>query len=82
MLRFMDRTTPSTLTLTVELQLEREAFTGRAQDDLGADRAFSGWLGLIAAIDELIDTAPERFRARLRDELAAGSDERGAQTSC
>ncbi|HST43127.1 MAG TPA: hypothetical protein VLK58_26615 [Conexibacter sp.] len=73
----MDRPTPLTLTLTVQLHLDEDAFTGRALDDLGADREFSGWLGLIAALDELIDTAP----ARSRDNDAA-SEERGVETSC
>lgn len=76
MLRIMDQPTPLTLTLTVQLELGDDAFTGRALDDLGADREFSGWLGLIAALDELIDTAP----ARTRDDAAP--DERGVETSC
>jgi hypothetical protein len=82
MLRNMDRTTPTTLTLTVALQLEQDSFTGSARDDLGAAREFSGWLGLIAAIDELIDTAPARMRDGLLDEQAARHDERGVETSC
>jgi hypothetical protein len=60
----MDRPTPLTLTLTVELQLTDDAFTGRASDDLGAERDFHGWLGLIAALDELVDTAPARSRTQ------------------
>ncbi len=60
----MDRPTPLTLTLTVELQLTDDAFTGRARDDLGAERDFHGWLGLIAALDELVDTAPARSRTQ------------------
>jgi hypothetical protein len=74
----MDRQKPTTLTLTVQLQLDDDTFTGRAGDDLGADREFSGWLGLIAAIDELIDTAP----ARSRDRDTSSNDERGVETSC
>lgn len=82
MLRNMDRPTPITLTLTVRLQLDDEAFTGRADDDLGGGRDFSGWLGLIAALDELIDTAPARSRDPRDDDPDAASDERGAATSC
>jgi hypothetical protein len=83
MLRIMDRPTPLSLTLTVQLQLGDDAFTGRALDDLGADREFSGWLGLIAAIDELIDTAPARSRKPDDpDDPDAASDERGVETSC
>jgi len=86
MLPAMDRTTPTTLTITVELQLGADAFTGHASDHLGAARDFSGWLGLIAAMDELIDTAQARLRegqpAVQRDDQAARHDERGAETSC
>lgn len=84
MLCNMDRPTPLTLTLTVQLQLDEDAFTGRALDDLGADREFSGWLGLIAAIDELIDTAPARSRDERdhHEDTDAASDERGVETSC
>lgn len=81
MLLAMDRTTPTTLTLTVELRLEQDAFHGHAQDDLGAAREFSGMLGLIAAIDELIETAPARSRDGSHPDQA-GSDQRGTETSC
>ena len=74
-LQLMDRPTPLTLTLTVELQLTDDAFSGRARDDLGGERDFHGWLGLIAALDELVDTAP----ARSRDEEG---EPRDLETSC
>jgi hypothetical protein len=70
MLLNMDRTT---LTLTVELELDDEAFSGRASDDLGASRQFTGWLGLIASIDDIIGTATARSREQR-------SDERGTET--
>lgn len=54
MLRNMDRTT---LTLTVEIELDEDAFRGIASDDRGASRQFSGWLGLIASIDDMIGSA-------------------------
>jgi hypothetical protein len=38
--------------LTVEVTFDAEPIEGRVSDDAGAvDRAFSGWLGLMAAIE-------------------------------
>lgn len=73
MLRNMDRTT---LTLTVEIELDDDAFKGVASDDHGTSRPFSGWLGLIASIDEMVGAAS----ARSHDQQ---SDPRGAEApSC
>lgn len=92
MLRLMDRPTPTKLTLTVQLQLDADSFSGRADDDLGAGREFSGWLGLIAALDELIVSAPGRrghggpHDDGSDDDSDSHSDaspgERGVETSC
>jgi hypothetical protein len=86
MLRLMDRPAATQLTLTLQLQLDADGFAGRADDDLGAGRAFSGWLGLIAALDELIDTAPARRREQRErdrpDDSDASPGERGVETSC
>lgn len=88
MLRLMDRPTPTKLTLTVQLQLDADSFSGRADDDLGTGREFSGWLGLIAALDELIVGAPERrgHGGPHDDDGDNHSDaspgERGMETSC
>jgi hypothetical protein len=60
----MDRTR---LTLTVELELDDDAFSGCASDDAGARRQFSGWLGLIASIDDMIAAATERSREQRDD---------------
>lgn len=85
----MDRPTATQLTLTVQLQLDADSFAGRADDDLGAGREFSGWLGLIAVLDELIDTAPARRREQLErggpdsdSNSDASPGERGVETSC
>jgi hypothetical protein len=52
----------ATTTITLELELAGDWFTGRATDQTGAGRSFSGWLGLIAAIDELAqDGSVERI---------------------
>lgn len=94
MLRLMDRPPPTRLTLTVQLQLDADSFTGRADDDRGAGRDFSGWLGLIAALDELIERAPGRQDERDQqpggphrsddsdDPSDASPGERGVETSC
>lgn len=68
MLRNMDRTT---LTLTVEIELDDDAFRGCASDDQGASRQFSGWLGLIASIDDMISAATERSRDQRTDQRGA-----------
>ena len=90
MLRLMDRPTPTRLTITVQLELDADSFSGRADDDRGAGREFSGWLGLIAALDELIEGADPRGEQvggpRGNDDSDSPSDagpgERGVETSC
>lgn len=46
------------VTITLELHQAGEALGGRASDGVG-EREFSGWLGLLVAIDALLDAAPE-----------------------
>jgi hypothetical protein len=43
----------STTTIRLELRYENESLTGRAMNGSG-EREFTGWIGLLAAIDELI----------------------------
>jgi len=43
-----------TVTITLELQVADDSLRGRAQDDIGATREFSGRLGLMHTIDELL----------------------------
>jgi hypothetical protein len=51
--------TSRAVTITLELRLAGDELDGRASDGTGVGRAFSGWLGLLVAIDALLDAAPE-----------------------
>jgi FAD/FMN-containing dehydrogenase len=42
------------MTIRLDLELAPECLSGRAIPDRGAHRKFSGWLGLVAAIDALL----------------------------
>jgi FAD/FMN-containing dehydrogenase len=42
------------MTIRLELELAPDSLTGRALPDRGSERKFSGWLGLVAAIDALL----------------------------
>jgi hypothetical protein len=42
------------INLNLELELNAGQLSGRVHEDDGAERAFSGWLGLIGAIDALV----------------------------
>ena len=44
--------------ITLRIALEGDSPTGRATDPNGATRVFAGWLGLVAAIDELLSGSP------------------------
>ena len=50
--------TSRSVTITLELRQAGEELAGRASDGSGPERTFSGWLGLIVAIDALLDAAP------------------------
>ena len=45
------------ITIALELRLAGDSLTGRATDDTGANRSFSGWLGLVTALDGLVSAA-------------------------
>ena len=47
----MDGTTTA---ISLEMHLAGDCLTGTATSAAGVERPFSGWLGLIAAIDELL----------------------------
>ncbi len=47
----MDATTTA---ISLEMHLAGDCLTGTATSASGAERPFCGWLGLIAAIDELL----------------------------
>ena len=47
-----------TITITLELRVAGESLTGSATEAGGAAREFSGWLGLVSALDALVPSAP------------------------
>jgi hypothetical protein len=50
----MDGTTTA---ISLEMHLAGDCLTGTATSSTGVERPFCGWLGLIAAIDELLGTS-------------------------
>jgi hypothetical protein len=53
--------TPTSISL--ELRVQDDSFAGRATADSGRRRDFTGWLGLMGAIDALLATErPEEDR--------------------
>ena len=52
--------TSRAVTITHVLRLAGDELAGRASDGCGDGRAFSGWLGLLVAIDALLNAAPEQ----------------------
>jgi hypothetical protein len=52
--------TSRAVTITLELRQAGEELDGRATDGSGDGRSFSGWLGLLVAIDALLTAAPEQ----------------------
>jgi hypothetical protein len=46
------------ITITLELRVTGDSFTGRATDGYGFAREFSGWLGLVSALDWFVPGAP------------------------
>jgi hypothetical protein len=51
------------LTVYVELRFDGAAPTGHVCLPEGGPRAFSGWMGLVCAIDELVTESPETVRS-------------------
>jgi hypothetical protein len=49
--------TSRAVTITLELRQAGDELDGRASGDTGEDRSFSGWLGLLVAIDALLQNA-------------------------
>jgi hypothetical protein len=54
----LSRMTSRAVTITLELRQAGEELGGRASGGAG-EREFSGWLGLLVAIDALLEAAPE-----------------------
>jgi hypothetical protein len=40
--------------ITLEVDVDGDHLTGRLRDRAGTDRDFSGWVGLVAALDALL----------------------------
>jgi len=55
--------TSRAVTITLDLRLAGDELDGRASDGAGADRPFSGWLGLLVTVDALLNAAPEETRS-------------------
>lgn len=54
---------PGTLTIRLELRAHDDSFAGRATTGSGQVREFTGWLGLMGAIDALlVQASPEEER--------------------
>jgi len=49
--------TSRAVTITLELRLAGDELDGRATDETGIDRPFSGWLGMLVTIDSLLEAA-------------------------
>ena len=47
-----------TVTITIELSLDGDAPAGHACLDGGVVKEFSGWIGLVAALDEIVNDLP------------------------
>jgi hypothetical protein len=48
------------LRIVIELHVDGDEMSGHAGDESGERRPFNGWLGLIAALDRLIDVSKLR----------------------
>jgi hypothetical protein len=49
----------TTSVISLELSLDGDSLSGLASDGKGGRREFSGWLGLVSAIEALIDIDPQ-----------------------
>jgi hypothetical protein len=45
-----------TAAISLDLTVNGDSLAGRATDEAGTSREFSGWLGLVSVIEELIST--------------------------
>jgi hypothetical protein len=51
------------ISISLELQVDEDPFAGRATTDSGRQRDFTGWIGLLGAIDALLSLeSPEEDR--------------------
>jgi hypothetical protein len=45
--------------IAIDVLLDGDEISGRAGDGLGQPKAFQGWLGLLAALDQLLGNTDE-----------------------
>ena len=53
--------------ITLDLEVTDDFLSGQARNGSGPGRPFSGWLGLMAAIDELLAEAGRKKKEEERD---------------
>jgi hypothetical protein len=58
----LSRMDSRSITITLELDVAGESLTGSATDGTGASRTFSGWLGLVTALDRFVNAGPADVR--------------------
>ncbi|HTP20771.1 MAG TPA: hypothetical protein VMJ65_14265 [Solirubrobacteraceae bacterium] len=56
-----------TRTVTLEVDPSSDPIRGIARDELGVERAFRGWVGLAAALEQTFDLRGEHPAAGRRD---------------
>ena len=56
----LPRVSGETIRLVIDVRVDGDSISGHAGDGLHEDRPFSGWLGLIGALDDLLDTPARR----------------------
>jgi hypothetical protein len=63
--RILSYVTAQSLHLALDVVITDEQFRGQVCDGVGQPKPFSGWLGLIAALDALLDTANATDHGRI-----------------
>ena len=60
--------------ITLDLEVTDDFLSGQARNGSGPGRPFSGWLGLMAAIDELLAEAGKKEEQEEMDSSQAGRE--------
>ncbi len=65
----------TTITATLELHATVDGLSGCLRDGTGATKEFTGWLGLVAAIDALVEgrTVADGWRAPTTERKEGGA---------
>ena len=61
--------------ITLDLEVTDDFLSGQARNGSGPGRPFSGWLGLMAAIDELLAQAGRKESEEDMDGFQAGQED-------